>query len=196
MMRTNDGRIDHLQRGVGHPASGERFQHHVPDAAVGPPPKLAKDRVPVAEFLRQVAPRRARSHHPKHGVEHAAMVPCRPPAMMDQERFETRPLIIAHQSANQDRSPQRAALNQLAIPSSMGLSTRPSLSLHRYVRIAFWRWTTAIAGATAAQSACRSPLLTRTNIRSIDATFVGYGSLRSKNVGGCTVHLRLTVDEE
>lgn len=126
MMRTNDGRIDHLQRGVGHPASGERFQHHVPDAAVGPPPKLAKDRVPVAEFLRQVAPRRARSHHPKHGVEHAAMVPCRPPAMMDQERFETRPLIIAHQSANQDRSPQRAALNQLAIPSSMGLSTRPS----------------------------------------------------------------------
>ena len=125
-MRTNDGRIDHLQRGVGHPASGERFQHHVPDAAVGPPPKLAKDRVPVAEFLRQVAPRRARSHHPKHGVEHAAMVPCRPPAMMDQERFETRPLIIAHQSANQDRSPQRAALNQLAIPSSMGLSTRPN----------------------------------------------------------------------
>jgi len=56
MMRTDDGRIDHLQRGVGHAASGERFQHHVPDAAVGPPPKLPKDRVPVAEFLRQVAP--------------------------------------------------------------------------------------------------------------------------------------------
>lgn len=128
-MRTNDGRINHLQRGVGHAASGERFQHHVPDAAVGPPAKLPKNRVPVAKFLRKVAPRRARSHHPKHGVEHAAMVPWRPPAMMDQERFETRPLIVGHQSANHGRSPQRAALNQLAIPPSMALSTRPSHAL-------------------------------------------------------------------
>jgi hypothetical protein len=87
MMRTDDGRIDHLQRGVGHATSGKRFQHHVPDAAVGPPAKLPKDRVPVAEFLRKVAPRSARSHHPKHGVEHAAMAPRRPPAAMDQERF-------------------------------------------------------------------------------------------------------------
>ena len=120
-MCTNDGRINHLQCGVGHAASGERFQHHVPDAAVGPPAKLPKDRVPVAEFLRKVAPRRARSHHPKHGVEHAAMAPRRPPAVMDQERFVIRPLIVCDQSANQSRSPQREALNQFAIPASMGL---------------------------------------------------------------------------
>src|SRR6476646_7680099 len=126
MMRTDDGRIDHLQRGVRHSASREPFQNHVPDATVGPPPKLPKDRVPVAEALRQVAPRCASSHQPKHRVEHAAMIAWRPAAAaMDQERFEVRPLIVGHQSANQGCPPQRAALNQFAILASIGLSTRP-----------------------------------------------------------------------
>ena len=125
-MRTDDGRIDHLQRGVRHSASREPFQDHVPDATVGPPPKLPKDRVPVAEALRQVAPRCAGSHQPKHRVEHAAMIAWRPAAAaMDQERFEVRPLIVGHQSANQGCPPQRAALNQFAILASIGLSTRP-----------------------------------------------------------------------
>jgi hypothetical protein len=88
MMCTDDGRIDHLQRGVGNAASNERFQDHVPQAAVGPAPKLAKDRVPVAEFLRQVAPWCAGSHQPKHRVEHAAMVQRWATTTMDQERFE------------------------------------------------------------------------------------------------------------
>jgi hypothetical protein len=127
MMRPNDGRIDHLQGGIGHAASSKRFQDHVPDAAVGPAPKLPKDRVPVAEFLRQVAPRRAGPHQPKHRVEHATMVSWRPTAApMDQERFEKRPLIVGHQSANHGRSPQRAALNQFAILASIGLSTKPN----------------------------------------------------------------------
>jgi hypothetical protein len=52
MMRPNDGRIDHLQCGGRQSASGKRFQDHVPDAAVSPPTKLPKDRVPIAEFLR------------------------------------------------------------------------------------------------------------------------------------------------
>jgi len=52
MMRADDGRIDHLQCGIGHSASSERFQDQVPDAAVSPPPKLPKDRVPVPELLR------------------------------------------------------------------------------------------------------------------------------------------------
>ena len=130
-MRPDDGRIDHLQRGVGQRASGERFQDHVPDAAVGPPPKLPKNRVPVAEFLRQVAPRCPGSHQPKHRVEHAAMVAWRSAATaMDQERFETRPLIVGHQSANQGCPPQRAALNQFAILASIGLSTRPSAAIY------------------------------------------------------------------
>ena len=131
-MCADDGCIDHLQRGGGQCASGKRFQDHVPDAAVSPPPKLPKDRVPVAEFLRQVAPRCSGSHQPKHRVEHTAMVPWRPStATIDQEWLEVRPLIVGHQSANQGRSPQRAALNQFPILASMGLSTRPNRGLAR-----------------------------------------------------------------
>jgi hypothetical protein len=105
MMSPNDGRIDHLQRGITCVASGERFQDHIPDATVGPSPKLPKDRIPIAEFLRQIAPRRTGSHEPKHRVEHAAMIARRTAAATDQERFEIRPLIVGHQSANQGRSP-------------------------------------------------------------------------------------------
>jgi hypothetical protein len=107
MMRADDGRIDHLQRGVRHSAFREPFQDHVPDATVGPPPKLPKNRIPVAEFLRQIAPWCAGSHQPKHRVEHAAMVARRPAAAaMDQKRFEVRPLIVRHQSANQGCLPK------------------------------------------------------------------------------------------
>ena len=56
------------------------------------------------------------------------MIAWRPAAAaMDQERFEVRPLIVGHQSANQGCPPQRAALNQFAILASIGLSTRPSV---------------------------------------------------------------------
>src|SRR5215467_10298441 len=128
MMRADDGRIDHLQPGVPHSAFREPFQDHVPDATVGPPSKLPKNRVPVTEFPRQIAPWCTGSHQPKYRVEHAAMVARRPAAAaMDQERFEVRPLIVGHQSANQGCPPQRAALNQFAILASIGLSTRPSL---------------------------------------------------------------------
>jgi NAD(P)-dependent dehydrogenase (short-subunit alcohol dehydrogenase family) len=55
------------------------------------------------------------------------MIAWRPAAAaMDQERFEVRPLIVGHQSANQGCPPQRAALNQFAILASIGLSTRPN----------------------------------------------------------------------
>ena len=44
----------------------------------------------------------------KHRVEHAAMIAWRPAAAaMDQERFEVRPLIVGHQSANQGCPPQK-----------------------------------------------------------------------------------------
>jgi hypothetical protein len=82
-MRTNDGRIDHLQGGVAQSASSERLKDHIPDAAVGPPSKLSKDRVPIAEFLRQVAPRCAGSHQPEHRIEHATMVARRSAATTD-----------------------------------------------------------------------------------------------------------------
>jgi hypothetical protein len=74
MMRTHDGRINHLQCRIGQAAAGERLQHHIPDATVSPAAELPKDRIPVAKLLRQIAPRRAGSHQPKHPVEHTAMV--------------------------------------------------------------------------------------------------------------------------
>jgi hypothetical protein len=119
MMRAYDGRVDHLQRGVAYSASRKRLQDHIPDAAICPTPELPKDRIPLTEFLRQVAPRCTGAHQPKHRVEHAAMI-ARPPAgATDQERFKIRPLIVGHQSANQGCSPQRTALNQFAIPASI-----------------------------------------------------------------------------
>jgi hypothetical protein len=113
MMRTDNGRIDHLQGGVAQSASSERLQDHIPDAAVGPPPKLPKDRIPVAEFLRQVAPRCACPHQPEHRVEHSTMIARRPAAATDQERFEIRPLIVGHQSANQGCSPAKSSLESI-----------------------------------------------------------------------------------
>jgi hypothetical protein len=129
MMRPDDGRINHLQSGVACSASSERLQDHIPDATISPPPELPKDRIPVAELLRQIAPWRAGSHQPKHRVEHAAMIARRTTAATDQERSEIRLLIVGHQSANQGCSPQRAALNQFAIPAPIDLSTPPSITV-------------------------------------------------------------------
>lgn len=125
MMRTHDGRINHLQCRVGQAAAGERLQHHIPDATVSPAAELPKNRIPVAELLRQIPPRRAGPHQPKRRVHHTAMVARRTASATDQKRFEIRPLIIGQQSANQGCPPQRAALNQFSIPASIDLSTRP-----------------------------------------------------------------------
>ena len=129
MVRPDNRRIDHLQRGITCAASNKRLQDDVEDAAVGPASKLPKDRIPVAEFLRQVAPRRARPHLPKNSVKRAAMVARRPAATSDQERFEIRPLIVRHQPANHSCSPQRTALNQFTILQSITLSTGPSVPM-------------------------------------------------------------------
>jgi len=128
-MRTHDGRINHLQCRVGQAAAGERLQHHIPDATVSPAAELPKNRIPVAELLRQIAPRRAGPHQPKRRVHHTAMVARRTASATDQKRFEIRPLIIGQQSANQGCPPQRAALNQFSIPASIDLSTRPNLGV-------------------------------------------------------------------
>src|SRR5438105_12859377 len=124
MMRADDGCIDHLQSRVTHSASSECLQDHIPQAAVGPPTELTKDRIPIAKFLRQIAPGRAGSHQPRHRVEHAAMIARWSATTPYQERFEIRPLIVGHRSANHGRSPQRAALNQFAIPASIDWPTR------------------------------------------------------------------------
>ena len=128
-MRAHDCRIDHLQCRVRYATARKRLQDHVPQAAVGPTPELPKDRIPVAELVRQIAPWRAGSHQPEHRVEHTAMVARRATAATDQERCKIRPLFVGHQSANQGRPPQRAALNQFSIVASIDLSTRPNITV-------------------------------------------------------------------
>jgi hypothetical protein len=99
VVRPDNRCIDHLQRGITCAASGKRLKDDVKDAAVGAASKLPKDRIPVAEFLRQVAPRRAGPHLPKNSVKHTPMVARRPATTSDQERFEISPLIVRHQPA-------------------------------------------------------------------------------------------------
>ena len=125
-MRPDDGRIDHLQRDIARAASGNRIHDDIPNAAVGPASELPKDRVPVAKLVWQVAPRNASPHQPEHRIKHAAVIARRTTTFADQERFEIGPLIVRHQPANHDCSPQRAALNQFAILTSTTLSTQPS----------------------------------------------------------------------
>src|SRR5690242_14794557 len=85
MVRPDNRRIDHLQGNIACAASGERLHDDIQDAAIGPASKLPKDRIPVTEFLRKIAPRRAGSHQPKHRVEHAAMVAWRPATASDRK---------------------------------------------------------------------------------------------------------------
>ena len=85
------------------------------------------------------------------------MIAWRPAAAaMDQERFEVRPLIVGHQSANQGCPPQRAALNQFAILASIGLSTRPRASFiaeppMAKTSSAFFAVAATVAGLTGAK---------------------------------------------
>jgi len=132
-MRPDNRRVDHLQRGTTCAASSKPIQDDVEDAAVGPASKLPKDRIPIAEFLRQVAPRRACPHLPKNRIKHAAMVARRSATMSDQERLEISPLIVRHQPANHSCSPQRTALNQFMILQSITLSTGPSITVAHFV---------------------------------------------------------------
>jgi hypothetical protein len=139
-MRPDNRRIDHLQRDITCATSGKRLQDHVEDAAIGPASKLPEDRIPVAKFLRQVTPRRARPHLPKNRIKHTAMVARRSATTSDKERFKIRPLIVRHQPANHSCSPQRTALNQFTILQSITLSTAPSTVL-----VMLLRWPVAVS---------------------------------------------------
>jgi hypothetical protein len=115
LMGANDGGIDHLDAVLALPALVQRRQQHIPHPTQGPAPELAIDRVPFAEMVVQIAPGRARSGDPEHPVQHQPVIPgptTAPRTALDHQRREERPLLIRHQTTNQDRSPQRAALNQ------------------------------------------------------------------------------------
>ncbi len=50
------------------------LEHHVPQASRRPPPKLAVDRVPAAQLIRQIPPGRAGAGDPEDRIHHPARV--------------------------------------------------------------------------------------------------------------------------
>ena len=52
----------------------ERFENALPNALVGPAPEARIYREPLAERLRQIAPRRARASNPKDGLDEETIV--------------------------------------------------------------------------------------------------------------------------
>lgn len=73
MMCPNDCTIDHLDGGIA-AAFGERFEHQVPKSAHRPTAELAVHRVPIAEFLGQIAPRRTGPRDPECRIKGAPMI--------------------------------------------------------------------------------------------------------------------------
>src|SRR3954454_7216912 len=79
-VRPDDGGVDHLHHVVRGLAVHESGQDHVPDARLGPASVLSKHRVPVAELVGQVPPRRTGPRNPKDCVQNPAVVSRRTPA--------------------------------------------------------------------------------------------------------------------
>jgi len=107
-MRPDCGAVDHLQRVQITAAVGQRLQHDVPHTADAPAAELTPDRIPVAERVRQVAPRRAGAADPEHTIQHQAMVARRPPAPRRgccQKRRDYCPLFVRHQTADHCQPP-------------------------------------------------------------------------------------------
>jgi hypothetical protein len=103
-MCPDDGAVDHLQHFDISAYIGQRLQQHIPNAGYAPSSELSPDQIPIAEFLRQVAPRCARARDPENRIEHPAMVTGRPTALLRssrQERLKKRPFAVRHQAANQ-----------------------------------------------------------------------------------------------
>ena len=86
----------------------QSLQHDIPHARLAPAAELPPDRIPVAECLRQVAPRCACAADPQYSVDHAPTIGCRSPAAwrrVRQERRDDRPLFVRHQTASHNQPP-------------------------------------------------------------------------------------------
>jgi hypothetical protein len=118
VVRPDDGAVDHLQYLCISAAIGECLQHHVPDAACGPTPELPPDRVPVAKFSGQIAPRCAGTGNPEDRIQHPAVVTRRSASRTTRfrhERPEELPFPVTQQTTDHRRSPTgRSASNHTA----------------------------------------------------------------------------------
>jgi len=128
------------------------------DAAQGFPERIgsaaeaAKDTVPVAKYVRQVAPGRARPHDPQHALDKHPIVPARRALLIrppDDQGRNPLPLRIAqHQTIQhaQDRLPKSSLESR---PKAKGKPKSPQ-NLER-------RLTGHSFGRREERSSCRSP---------------------------------------
>lgn len=99
-MCTDRGAVDHLQRCGVWIEFGQGIKQNVPNAQQRPPPKLAVDRVPHTELVRQVAPLPTSAGDPENPVQRQAVIagwPPTPRAIAHDKRSKDRPLVVAHQ---------------------------------------------------------------------------------------------------
>ena len=110
MVRPDDGGVDHLKR-IGHGlGSRQGFQYNVPQPRTRPSQELAIHRTPFAQFLRQIAPRRASSRDPENTIQDAPMIGGRSPplgACLDHKLLEQCPFRIRQPASNQFCLPPR-----------------------------------------------------------------------------------------
>lgn len=109
MVGPHDRRINHLHRSRRPILLTQGTEHQLEDAGLRPTTELLVDRVPIAEILVQIPPRRSGSSDPEYPVENPPVILGRPSALAAcryDKRLKKQPLLIRHQSANQDCLPK------------------------------------------------------------------------------------------
>ena len=136
-VRANRSAVDVVMSALGR-GLGESDCHALPDARGTPAPEAPIDRVPVALFLRDIAPRRTRAQPPQDAIDDVSVVLGRPTppafagfAFNRQQHLQDTPLDPRQIAAAQGCLLESAALNQNEIHASMILCTPPSLELER-----------------------------------------------------------------
>ncbi len=128
-MGTNRGAIDAVMAAVCHDLC-QCDGYGLPNSGFAPPPEPPIDRIPIAVFGRNIAPRRATAKPPEYTVDNCA-VPFRPPATTPvrcrnrQQTLQNTPFCFRKIASAQDCL-QKAALNQASTTTSTNLSTPPN----------------------------------------------------------------------
>jgi len=111
-MCPNDGAVDHLQAVGNGFGLVQRFKQKIPEARLGPAPELAIDRGPFTKEVWQIPPLHSSARDPEHAVQDQPVILRRTAPLRTgfyNERRKKRPLLIAHQSTDQDTLLQLAS---------------------------------------------------------------------------------------
>jgi hypothetical protein len=104
LVRSHDGGIDHdvFEFWI----LSQRLENPLPNALARPSIEPLEDTVPMPDFRREIAPRRARPQHPKYGINKQTIVlavPASVPWFARDQIFDAFPLCSCQFAPNQDR---------------------------------------------------------------------------------------------